>query len=148
MGPDLLNTLVKLASLGASGVCIFAIFWIGWLILRLPSDAATERYRTLRHFMVVTVVIALISGAAGLMNMRFNTEDMAALEEKNHELEEQLRTKAAQEVKTQSLAKSLATVLASKEAYNLRNPSQEIETHIKLLKEFLKEMGVRDEPPN
>jgi hypothetical protein len=36
MDPGLLDTLVRLASLGASGISIFAIFWIGWLIHGLP----------------------------------------------------------------------------------------------------------------
>lgn len=93
MDAGLLDTLVKLASLGASGVCIFAIFWIGWLILRLPAGKDPERHREA-------------------------------------------------EIKTKDAANALAAVLKSKEAYNLRHPSDEIQAHIDLLKPFLATMGV------
>ncbi len=67
MPEELLDTLVRLASLGASGVSIFAIFWVGWLIWRLPSDATRERHVTFRMFMIITVIIAVISGGTGLV---------------------------------------------------------------------------------
>ena len=72
MDAGLLDTLVKLAALGTSGVCIFAIFWIGWLILHLPEGATPERHKTLRMFMIITVIIAVISGAVGFVNAKFN----------------------------------------------------------------------------
>lgn len=74
MGTGLLYTLVKIVTLGVSGVCLFAIFWSGWLLLRLPADATTEKHKSVRLFMVVCVIIAVISSATGLMNTRFNAE--------------------------------------------------------------------------
>ncbi len=80
MDTGLLETLVKLAALGAAGVCIFAIFWIGWLILHLPEGATPERHKTLRAFMVTTVFIAIISAAAGFLNSKFNADKITNAE--------------------------------------------------------------------
>jgi hypothetical protein len=153
MDAGLLDTLVKLASLGASGVCIFAIFWIGWLILRLPAKVNLEKHKTLRMFMIVVVLIALISGVSGLVNAKFNADEIAALRQENQAIranfetyknqeEEVIREHREREIKTEEAAKSLGKVLESKEAYNLRYPSEEIQMHIDLLKRFLAEMGV------
>ena len=64
----LLDTLVKLASLGASGVCVLAIFWVGWLISKLDSTASVQQHRTVRLFMGMTIVIAVIAFASGIAN--------------------------------------------------------------------------------
>jgi hypothetical protein len=42
----LLDTLVKLASLGTSGICIFVIFWIGWLLSKPAAPRSAQRERT------------------------------------------------------------------------------------------------------
>jgi hypothetical protein len=65
---QLMDTLVKLASLGTSGICIFAIFWIGWLISRPEVSRSAERQRTLRSFMVFCIVILVVSAGGGLWN--------------------------------------------------------------------------------
>ncbi len=70
----LLDTLVRLASLGASGVCIFSIFWAGWLTMRLPAQADPERHKTLRFFMVICVLIASVSAGSGFLNVKFKAE--------------------------------------------------------------------------
>jgi hypothetical protein len=68
----LLDTLVKLASLGASGVCVLAIFWVGWLISKLGPTASVQQHRTVRLFMGMTIVIAVIAFASGMANAWFN----------------------------------------------------------------------------
>jgi hypothetical protein len=68
----LLDTLVKLASLGASGVCVLAIFWVGWLISKLGPTASVQQHRTVRLFMGMTIVIAVIAFASGIANAWFN----------------------------------------------------------------------------
>ena len=65
-----------------------------------------------------------------------------AYEEQNQALDSNLRTYREREIETKNAAKSLGKVLKSKEAHNLRHPSEEIQTHINLLKDFLAEMGV------
>ena len=142
MPEELLDTLVKLASLGASGVCIFAIFWLGWLIWRLPSDATREQHVTLRMFMIIAVIIAVISGGTGLVNAKFKSDELLQLKDDTQRLNSELKQYSEREIKTKAAAESLAKVLKSKEASNLENPSTEIQIHIDLLKEFLKDMGV------
>jgi hypothetical protein len=154
MMDGILDRLIKLASLGASGVSIFAIFWIGWLLLRLPDTGSIERHTSLRMFMVTTVIIALISGATGLVNAMFNADEILKLRDDAHtsaaeyekykqQAAETIARYSAREAETRHAAESLAEVLRSKEAYNLQHPSKEIQTHIELLKAFLKRMGIR-----
>lgn len=83
----LLETLVKLASLGTSGICIFAIFWIGWLISRPGTSQDVERHRTLRFFMVVCIVISLVSAGTGLWSGHVDKQKMASLKTQIEEYE-------------------------------------------------------------
>ena len=148
----LLNTLVKLASLGASGICIFAIFWIGWLILRPPENHDPERHRTLRAFMATCVVIAIISAASGIANAINNAGKISQIEKKNSTLESEISTLESeilaldrQQLQTKEAAKGLETVLRSKEGIDVDNQSDAIKRHIRLLKEFLDNMGINEE---
>jgi hypothetical protein len=109
------NLLVKLASLGTSGICIFGIFCSGYLLLKNPAKLTKEHHHTLRYFMAACVAIAIISGASALA--------------------------ASWQDKTQ-LANSIAAVIQSKEAYILRNPSPELATHVKQLRFFVAKAGV------
>jgi hypothetical protein len=74
----LLETLVKLASLGTSGICIFAIFWIGWLVKKPTS---LSHYRTLRFYMIACIIIAVISAASGILNAYFNAAKIEKIQE-------------------------------------------------------------------
>ena len=143
MDAGLLDTLVKLASLGASGVCIFAIFWIGWLILRLPAEATPERHQTLRMFMIFVVIIALISGVTGLVNAKFTADEISDLKIRNKTLNSQFEQYKTETSKTISeydnAAHSIAAVVKAKE---LSNPTPQIRSHIGVLKSFLKRVGV------
>ncbi len=60
--PDagLLSTLVKLANVGASGVAIFAIFWIGWLLQKSDATKNPERQHTIRYYMCFCFAIIAI----------------------------------------------------------------------------------------
>lgn len=86
MGTGLLNTLVTLVTLGVGGVCIVAIFWSGWLLLKLPPDTTAEKHKSVRLLMVVSIIIAVMSSVAGLISTRFNAEDSAELEATHQEL--------------------------------------------------------------
>jgi hypothetical protein len=90
-GTGFLDALVKLASLGVSGVSIFVIFWIGWLLLHPPANPDPDRHKTLRFFMVVCVIVAVILAATGLADVKFNTEAMSNLESKNNEQADQIK---------------------------------------------------------
>src|SRR5437016_5340356 len=90
--PDsgLLDTLVKLASLGTSGICIFAIFWIGWLIRKPPPTPGPEIHKTLRIYMIICVVIAFISAGSGILNAIFKVDDIQTLVSEKQSLSEQI----------------------------------------------------------
>ena len=79
MDKELLVTLVKLASAGTSGVCILAIFWSGWLLLRTANRADGELYHTLRHFMAFALGIAVVSAFAASISSYFNYRQIVEL---------------------------------------------------------------------
>jgi formate hydrogenlyase subunit 3/multisubunit Na+/H+ antiporter MnhD subunit len=146
MDTGLLETLVKLASLGASGVCIFAIFWVGWLILQLPSDASTERHKSLRFFIVACVIIAVISGVTGLVNAKFNVDEITELsseitnltnkfDEYKAEKEEAIDKYKAEQIKNQEVAHSLSVLLGEKEIAALESGADRtVQASIRMLK--------------
>ncbi len=79
MDKELLDTLVKLASAGTSGVCILAIFWSGYLLLCTPPKADIERHRSLRHFMTVALAVAVVSAFAASISSYFNYRQIVGL---------------------------------------------------------------------
>jgi hypothetical protein len=81
-----LETLVKLASAGTSGVCILAIFWSGYSLQHIPPGAPIERYRSLRHFMTVALAVAIVSASAASINAFFNYRQNVALQRRNESL--------------------------------------------------------------
>jgi hypothetical protein len=84
---ELLNTLVKLAALGASGISIFAIFWIGWLLYRRADSGNLEEHKTLRYFMGMCLIVAIIAATAGIANAILDTSRMSELEAKLNEIQ-------------------------------------------------------------
>ena len=118
MNESLLDTLVKLAGLGAGGICIFAIFWVGWLISRLPPDANEHQHKTLRLFMGMTITIAVIAFASGIANAWFNAQEIAKVEQE----------KAVTEKKAEELAVTVqeVTAEAQEEAQQMAVALQEV----------------------
>jgi hypothetical protein len=141
--------LVKLASLGASGVCVLAIFWVGWLISKLPKNANPEHHKTMRLYMGMTVVIAVIAFASGLANAWFNSEKIATIQQKNDTLAnkyDSLRADADKTIKNYEsdrirnieLLKSLAVVIDEKElATKEQGASPILQSHINILKKSM-----------
>ena len=113
-GRMLLDTLVKLAALGTSGICIFGIFWIGYLILKPPREPDPERHRTLRFFMATCIAIAIVSAAATIFGTWYEKKE---------------------------IANAMAIVLKSKEGYELQHPSAELKGYITMLQAFVRQMG-------
>ncbi len=72
MDIPLLDTLVRLASIGATGICIFVVFWAGYQLQKIPHDAPPIRYETFRSYMLLCVLVALISAGVGALNAYFN----------------------------------------------------------------------------
>lgn len=136
-----LDDLVKLASLGASGICIFGIFWTGWL-LKESSNANNNLYhRSLHKYMNMVIAIAVISGVSGVANSFFKQSEINSLEEKKMALENEKNKLSTEKqillTKAEEAKKSLGLILQSKEAYQLRNPNAELETHLKQLEGYL-----------
>ena len=70
----MLDTLVKLAAAGTSGVCILGIAATGWLIHKADEKTPKEKYRMMRYYLLSTLGIALISAASGALNAKWNAE--------------------------------------------------------------------------
>ena len=144
---ELLDTLVRLASLGASGISIFVIFWIGWLLLRLPSGADRERHKTLRLFMLVCFGIALIAGGTGLANVMIKADQISKLNrtiiERNQTIIEN-REEIDKYKNLQSTARgsvnALKSIVKSKQLAAAASGSVEIERQVQTLKDVIKQL--------
>ena len=71
-GSRILETIVELAALGTSGICACAIAACGFAVWKLRRNASEHLHKTLRHYMSICAVIALISGTSGVLNAWFN----------------------------------------------------------------------------
>lgn len=83
---DFLQTLVRLASAGTSGICILAVFWCGFLLFRLPNDASRDRHRSLRYFMLMCLGIAVLSAATTFGAGYWDFKKVQALKSENTQL--------------------------------------------------------------
>ena len=60
------ETLVRLAALGTSGVCVLIVFWCGHTIKNLPPDTARPKYRLISWYLLLCLFIAVISALTGV----------------------------------------------------------------------------------
>ena len=74
MESTMLDTMVRLATLGASGVSIFAIAWLGYILRRPLKDASSDWHRSVRHYMTVCAFFAATSAVGAYANAKFNAE--------------------------------------------------------------------------
>ena len=77
MDTAFLDTLVKLANLGTSGICVLAIAWGGFQLQKIPNNAPPIHYETLKSFFKLCVLIATISAVTGLLSAYFNHQQIA-----------------------------------------------------------------------
>ena len=139
--PDL-DDLVKLASLGTSGICIFGIFWTGWLIKTSSNSENTLFHDSLHKYMKLVISVAVISGISGVANAYIKQNEINVLEQQNIALEKERNELVIERevlvTKTQGAKNTLAIILKSKEAYQLRNPNDtELKSHVDQLKDYL-----------
>ena len=125
----LLDTLVRLASVGASGICIFAIFWTGWLIMRLPAQADPEQHRTVRFFMVICVAIATVSAGSGILNARSNAGKIAKKDAENKTLHDE--HKAVASYLLQSIDQTTRAKIINKASPRVRTNLQNLNLDVK-----------------
>ena len=67
-----LDILVKLASFGAAGISILAVFIIGMKIFNLPNDTSTIKASVLKFYMSTCIFMTVICGVSGVANAYFN----------------------------------------------------------------------------
>lgn len=138
--PDL-DILVRLANLGTSGICIFGIFWTGRLI-KVSSNSENEFYHlSLHKYMNMVIFVAIISLVSGVANSYIKQIEISKLEQQNIVLLQEKQSLKEEQVafltKAQSAKKTLELILQSKEAYQLRNPSDELKAHLDQLETYL-----------
>jgi uncharacterized coiled-coil protein SlyX len=85
---ELLDTAVKLAALGTSGVCVAALVWTGLLMARLPPDAERNRHGALRNYMLLCFAVAVVSAVSGFFSP--TAERIRELEATNREQAKQV----------------------------------------------------------
>lgn len=68
------DLLVKLASFGTAGVCILAIFIIGYSIFKLPNDTPKWKPVLMKKFINASIIIAVITAVSGGLNAYFNQQ--------------------------------------------------------------------------
>jgi len=84
MDAGLLETLVKLAGIGTSGVCVLAVGWSAYLLVKTPADSTSkERQRTILYFLAAAVAIAALSAVITSFGTYFNHRKIVDLREQN-----------------------------------------------------------------
>lgn len=140
MEPPILDTLVKLASLGASGISIFAIFWIGWLISRTPADAGAERHRTMRLFMAMCLAIAIVSGITSYLNVRLDSQTVDELQAKLATSDKAVQQCKELRASARGTLDTLERVLHSKELAAAESGSGELQRDVETLKGAIEDL--------
>lgn len=135
-----LDDLVKLASLGTSGICIFGIFWTGFL-LKGGKDSENGLYhQTLHKYMNMVIAIAVITGVSGVANAYIKQSDINRLEAKSAELTDE-RNKLKKEnqaiiAANAKVIKSIEKILANQQGATIRNTAPALKLQLKHLKDI------------
>jgi formate hydrogenlyase subunit 3/multisubunit Na+/H+ antiporter MnhD subunit len=134
--PDapMLDTLIKLAALGTSGVCILAIFWAGWTIQK-TTRAGEQAQKTVRTFMLAAVGIAVISAASGALNAYFNAQAVNACQEEN---DRRAIALVAQQDTLQQMISDLTPLLENRAVSNAAAASPALRPHLRDLQEVVR----------
>ncbi len=112
--PDFLETLVKLAAAGTSGICIFAIFAAGYILFKSNPDTPTAKYDALKSFMKMAVVVAVISAGTTIAAGYWDYKTKIALKEENKGLAETAKEQEDTIGKTKKQAIALRSELSKK----------------------------------
>jgi hypothetical protein len=88
----MLDTLVKLAAIGTSGLCVLFVFWCGSLVKNLPDNTSQGKISVVKHYMTVCLIMAVITGLSGGANAFFNRNAVVSAENKVAESRKELAT--------------------------------------------------------
>ena len=84
MDAGLLETFVKLAGCATSAVCVLAIAWSAYLLVKTPADSISkERYRTILYFLAAAVAIAAVAAITPSFGAYFNHRKIVDLRTQN-----------------------------------------------------------------
>jgi hypothetical protein len=78
---SVLDSLVRFAAAGASGVAIIAVVFVGYVISKTTPETHPEKYKLIKSYMWMSVVVAVISGVSGILNFSVNKENVDKAEE-------------------------------------------------------------------
>ncbi|MBN1899838.1 hypothetical protein JW926_00765 [Candidatus Sumerlaeota bacterium] len=80
---QVLDSLVKIASAGTSGVCVFAIFYSGNYLIKSGSKISTQQVKAFKFYMLMCIGIAVISAGSGIANAYYKYKEIETLKSKN-----------------------------------------------------------------
>jgi hypothetical protein len=143
MPESFLQDLIKLASLGTSGICIFVVFWVGYLIQKTNFEKEPYKRDTLRSYMWMCFAIAVVTALSGGANAYFNARTIADTKAKNEELTTTVQKKdtelTTQQERMASLVKHLDIVLKDKRVQaESTSASPTVKQSIKVLEDIVK----------
>lgn len=119
MNPDFLETLVKLAAAGTSGICIFAIFAAGFILFKSNQDTPPAKYDALKSFMKMAAVVAVISAGTTIASGYWDHRTKVVLTNKNEQLAKTTKEqKQVLEKKEEAEEELVAQIEQSEETIN------------------------------
>ena len=137
-----LELLVKLASFGAAGISILAIFIIGTRIFNLPNDTSPVKASVLKFFMTTCIFMTTVCGVSGIANAYFNRNKI----EQANENFEKLGIAYKNEVKmVEEEKKEIETTLVDlkRQLRNVSNLPTEVTTTINKAETGVKQIQMR-----
>ena len=69
---NVLELLVKLASLGAAGIGIVGIFYTAVIVKGLPNDVTERRILSIKLLTRLCIITVIVCGISGVLNSYFN----------------------------------------------------------------------------
>jgi cell division protein FtsB len=101
--PQILDSLVKIASAGTSGVCVFAIFYSGNYLIKAGSKITSQQVKIFKFYMLMCIGIAIISAGSGIANAYYKYKEIETLKTQNASLNQENANldKKVQDSKTQ-----------------------------------------------
>ena len=129
---DAIDGLVRLAAIGTSGICVLAVAVIGWMLSKTRA-APDQWHKTVRLFMGMCLISAVITGATGIANAKFNAEKTQIAVDRNSEISEELENTSAELLSLQSTVKTVATSPAFR-SIEIRSQSPEVQRAIEELR--------------
>ena len=89
------DTAVKLAGLGAAGVCVFALLCCVWLLSRPRGNDKPQSQSLIKWFMGLCVLMAVVTLLSAIFSAKAEAEKVPSLKAEIERLENENREQAA-----------------------------------------------------